>query len=68
MLGVLVVLLGGVFVFLGLNALGTAPRRDRGPESGGSPPASLRARRAAGVFWLVWGCGFIAAAFFHLVP
>jgi len=68
MLGFAVVMSGGLFVALGLNALVTDPRPGHRPAGEGTPPASSRARRVAGVFWLVWGCGFIAAAFLHVVP
>ncbi len=67
-LDIVVFLLGGLFVILGLNALFSTPRRVDRPADEGPPAASPRTRRIAGVFWLVWGTGFIAAALFHVVP
>jgi len=68
LLGLVVVLLGGISVIVGLNALGTRPNPRSRPGGEGEPSPSLRGRRIAGMFWLVWGCGFMAAAFLHLVP
>lgn len=70
-MGLVVLLLGGGFVILGFNALFTTPGhsgRSGRPADEGPPAASRRTRRIAGVFWLVWGFGFIAAALFHVVP
>ncbi|HZU79230.1 MAG TPA: hypothetical protein VE991_04890, partial [Acidimicrobiales bacterium] len=73
-LGVAVVVVGGIFVFIGLNALATAPPVGGGqagrpvPGASSRPRASVRTRRIAGTAWTLLGVAFIVAAFTHQVP
>ena len=67
-MGLVVLLLGGLFVILGFNALFVTPRHLGRPADESPPAASPLTRRLAGIFWLVMGAGFIAAALFRVVP
>jgi NADH:ubiquinone oxidoreductase subunit 3 (subunit A) len=71
-LGLVVAVLGFVFVFIGVNALtGDEARRRRPPLPGsfgaGRPP-SPGARRLVAAAWVVLGLLFVVAAFTHQVP
>jgi len=72
-LGFLVVVVGFVFVLIGVNALTTdPPPRPRPPVLGtGSEdpaPTSLAGRRVMGALWTLLGVLFVVAAFTHQVP
>jgi hypothetical protein len=76
-LGAVVIVLGGLFVFIGANALvGPAERGGEGETrrrpvagvgSSGAPP-SRRARTVVAAMWVVLGALFLVAAFTHQVP
>ncbi|MHB8680613.1 MAG: hypothetical protein ACYDA2_00755 [Acidimicrobiales bacterium] len=73
MLGLVVVLLGALFVSMGLHAIaaGDRPAKPRSPVAGSGfdeRPPSRTTRRVAGAMWIVLGTLFLVAAFTHQVP
>ena len=67
-----VVLLGALFVFIGLNALvggnTSGPARPVSGTGGGDRAPSRSTRLLVGVAWTVLGALFLLAAFTHNVP
>lgn len=67
-MGVFFVAGGGLFVFIGVNALAGSKAR-RLPIASEQPPATpAGGRKVVALMWLALGAGFIAAAFLHLAP
>lgn len=77
MLGAVVVVLGGLFVFIGANALvgpserggdGETRRHPVAGVGGSGAPLSRRGRTVVAAMWVVLGALFLVAAFTHQVP